>query len=228
MSRLTDEELAVVPLIGCGTGTYGDIDPGVRRLVFLLNGYSFETTDSGDGISKMGDPERAACAMDCPNVTILVRPPSRLIEEADRLFETLKKHGVLCAPVGGQAPCIQASYDPAIFHVDDLFGVISLFNVEDSMLTSDHQVVDPWVDAIEHAKVCTAHGTADPTGICDHVREMVAESRRVLGLKPSRTLAEEPHPFEADYMGRQAGPPEETCTICAKDPRNLIHTVKRG
>lgn len=38
--------------------------------------------------------------------------------------------------------------------------------------------------------------------------------------------ARKPHTFVADHAGRQAGPPEETCTICACDPRNSIHAVQ--
>lgn len=34
-------------------------------------------------------------------------------------------------------------------------------------------------------------------------------------------LAERPHPFV-----RLSGPPDETCTVCGKDPRNSIHQGK--
>jgi hypothetical protein len=89
---------------------YETIDPGVRRLVRWLNDRGFATCDSGDG-SKAPDME---CALDVPNVSIVVADKYDLISTADRLRQDLEDIGVMVLQMGpemGKPPSIQAGYD---------------------------------------------------------------------------------------------------------------------
>lgn len=92
------------------TINYSEIDPGVRRLVRWLNGLGYETTDSGDGVSK-GDTME--CAFDVPNVAIR-SCRATLLSDADSLRHDLLSVGGLPHPDPGDGKrAIQASYDPA-------------------------------------------------------------------------------------------------------------------
>lgn len=103
------------------------INPGVRKLVTLLNDHCFVTTDSGDG--KTHD---FPCDRPYAYVTIRVSSPSpgTLVLEAMRLRDVLRKHGVDVVPMNEEGnPCIQATFDPA-----DLTAMIDLQHVTDEML----------------------------------------------------------------------------------------------
>ena len=39
-----------------GDLNYAELDPGIRRVVAMLRHFGFETTDSGDGVTKFKDP----------------------------------------------------------------------------------------------------------------------------------------------------------------------------
>jgi len=112
---------------------YDEIDPGIRKVVRLLNSNNLRTTDSGDGVSKVGGPHEGCMLTDpvtgkgIPNVTMVVAP-SMLVEAADHLLALLTKHGVNVGPdeatvteLAGPQPegtaygdgvFIEASYDP--------------------------------------------------------------------------------------------------------------------
>jgi len=51
------------------TVDYSKLDPGIRVLVWFLQGEGFKTTDSGDGVSKEPDPE---CVYPAPHVHLHV------------------------------------------------------------------------------------------------------------------------------------------------------------
>lgn len=102
-----------------------EINPGVRRLVRLLNDNSFITSDSGDGLTNkptMGDE-----ALDYPHVMIPVEPRD-LVSEARRLKALLSEYGVIVPPTGMDEtePNICASFDPG-----DDSAIITLTNVSD-------------------------------------------------------------------------------------------------
>lgn len=99
--------------------TLQEIDPGVRRLVAFLNEHGFETTDSGDGVSKPADRRE----LDFPHVFMSTRPVD-LIDEASRLFSLLDQNGLTADP-----GTIEASYDVA-----DGSAIIALYSVDDAML----------------------------------------------------------------------------------------------
>jgi hypothetical protein len=107
------------------------LDPGIRKTVLWLRAYGFETTDSGDGVSKFADapagapaddnqppptidPLSAACAMPVPNVAITVKP-DQLISEARRLRALIAECGETLRPCGptDEGCQMQATYDPA-------------------------------------------------------------------------------------------------------------------
>ena len=79
---------------------YEAIDPGIRDTVRLLREHGFETTDSGDGVTKLGSGWSDTEAMPFPHVACHVTRDT-LFAEADRLAT------VLLIPWS-----IQASYDP--------------------------------------------------------------------------------------------------------------------
>lgn len=69
---------------------YEKLDPGIRKLVKLLRDNGFDTTDSGDGISKFTDfPD--SCAESMPNVYIQTTSDI-LLSECNRLVNLLKQH----------------------------------------------------------------------------------------------------------------------------------------
>jgi len=85
------------------------LDPGIRETVARLRLAGFETTDSGDGVSKPA----AGDIIPHPHV-VICSTPSTLIEEARRLRDFLQSQGILVAPLApdGAGVSIQASYDP--------------------------------------------------------------------------------------------------------------------
>lgn len=122
---------------------YDELDPGVRRLVRLLNDHGFDTCDSGDGKSKFGadgkplpgwesESDEFTWVLDVPHVAMMC-DPADLVTECDRLRDVLTGAGVELSQQDGhgKVPCIQGSYDPCY---PDRFGVIVVSGVDDSML----------------------------------------------------------------------------------------------
>lgn len=106
------------------------LDPGVRRLVTLLRERGFNTTDSGDGVSKPSD-ERS---MDVPHVAILCPSPSAAIGIVGRVVDVLRDAGVDFDPpcdCCGLAPrChVQMSWSP----LDDV-AIVMVTGVRDTDL----------------------------------------------------------------------------------------------
>lgn len=75
-----------------------ELDPGIRDIVILLRANGFDTTDSGDGVSKPANWYESGCAMPVPNVAATVRH-WEMIEEAERMVAIL-----------GDGWTVQASY----------------------------------------------------------------------------------------------------------------------
>lgn len=80
--------------------TLAEVDPGIRDLVRRLNEIGFETTDSGDGVSKPADWYISGEAMPYPNVAC-VTTPFWMVQEANLLAATL-----------GREWNVEASYNP--------------------------------------------------------------------------------------------------------------------
>lgn len=92
---------------------YDTLDPGIRSAVKFLHDNGFDTADSGDGETKVGEME---CALEFAHIVVPVDAPSMLISEAIRLRNLLEKNGYPVAPVGrgglDLGAEIQATYDP--------------------------------------------------------------------------------------------------------------------
>jgi hypothetical protein len=115
------------------------LDPGVRLTVAWLRDQGFETTDSGDGKTKLAEYPSISDAIqdglrDEPHVVIRVAP-DELIAESDRLESLLMKVGVRLEEqppdsyVAG--PHAQATYDPA-----NRIAFIDIVNLTDELLAA--------------------------------------------------------------------------------------------
>lgn len=67
---------------------YGELDPGIRDTVRLLRDAGFDTTDSGDGVSKPQDWYDSGEAMPFPHVAAAAAPEV-LLREAHRMQAVL-------------------------------------------------------------------------------------------------------------------------------------------
>lgn len=85
---------------------FDELDPGIAATVLKLRAAGFETTDSGDGISKFKLGIADETTIPFPHIAV---QSSRfgIIDDADRLHVFLKAHGL---HDGAQ---IEATYDPA-------------------------------------------------------------------------------------------------------------------
>ena len=100
------------------------LDPGIREVVKRLRAESFNTTDSGDGVSKVLDMD---CALDVPNVHMTFPSdftPKELYYETVRLMFVVKSWGIKVQPGN-----IQLTYCPLQEST-----ILSLFNVSDKDL----------------------------------------------------------------------------------------------
>ena len=89
---------------------YSEIDPGIRETVRWLRSHGFETTDSGDGISKFDGPNFMGCALEYPHVFMVLRNLETAFHEADRLHSILEKMGAFVQ--SAMPTYVQASYSP--------------------------------------------------------------------------------------------------------------------
>lgn len=116
---------------------YDELDPGIRETVRWLNDHGFETTDSGDGLSKFdaeGEPMKGweDCVMPFPHVVISV-DAIFLVRECDRLVRHLEAIGLSIGQQGlDDGIFIQGTYDPALPDK----GYILLGNLNDERLQS--------------------------------------------------------------------------------------------
>lgn len=109
------------------------LNPGIQKVVTLLNEHGFKTCDSGDG-----ETHEHAC--DRPYGYVVIQTSADiLVNESVRLMLLLRENGVLVEPIGLNADhpdgpigtCIQANYDP----VNGL-ALIDVQNIHDRMLKS--------------------------------------------------------------------------------------------
>lgn len=67
---------------------YKALDPGIRDVVRMLNAHGFETSDSGDGVSKPQDWYDLGEAIPFPHV-VAVTTASTMIDDAERMAAIL-------------------------------------------------------------------------------------------------------------------------------------------
>ena len=111
-----------------------DVDPGIRRTVAWLRSHGFNTTDSGDGVTKFRlakerGEEPMDCAIEIPHVHIPLKCAENGIATADRLMRVLRDQAGLVVNQGD----IQVVYDPAV-----RMSILSLYNVDDARLFGTH------------------------------------------------------------------------------------------
>lgn len=105
------------------------LDPGIRRVVELIQGAGFETTDSGDGQTKLANGWSADEALDYPHVFVETES-GEMAPAADGVRALLKRNGVdIQAANDDGAPYIQATYDPVTG-----VAIIAVVGVSDDML----------------------------------------------------------------------------------------------
>lgn len=125
---------------------YDELDPGIRETVRWLQSLGYDTTDSGDGVTKR--PADCACEWtpgnsDCswciesgiytcwlpmPNVAIVLDRESDGAAEADRLAMRLRARGIEL-DASGAGPRIEFTYSP-----NDGVKLLVLLNVDDNTL----------------------------------------------------------------------------------------------
>lgn len=109
-----------------GTVEYTELDPGIRKTVQALREMGFNTTDSGDGVSKgtQVDDMGMAEVLSIAHVHCRVAPADGLSESKRLAEELLSRCNYQAQP--GQ---IQLTYDPV-----DNIAVLSLLFVGDAEL----------------------------------------------------------------------------------------------
>lgn len=103
-------------------GSPEDLNPGIRKVVALLNEWGWTTVDSGDG--QTHDYE---CDRDVGYVVVSIPEEDHLREEADLIYKVLKERGVVMGP---DACHIQANYCPFDGH-----GLVDIHNIHDRDLS---------------------------------------------------------------------------------------------
>jgi len=108
-----------------------DLDPGIRYLVGLLRSWSYMTTDSGDGVTKLSlyaSPEEAFKdgVRDYPHVSCLGTE-----EDAKALLTLFEDIGVKAVPVGSVEPGVQIQFSADMFSG---IGVIDVMGLNDRSL----------------------------------------------------------------------------------------------
>ncbi|HVT63029.1 MAG TPA: hypothetical protein VHD33_06065 [Legionellaceae bacterium] len=104
----TVEEINMINNSGLEPINYDELDPGVRQLVKNLRSFYFETTDSGDGVTKY--PEDRVLG-DQAHIFIQVKDAYyNLTSDAHRLNGFMQAETYFCPEYAGWK--IEASYDP--------------------------------------------------------------------------------------------------------------------
>jgi len=116
-------------------GSYEDLDPGIRDVVAWLRSEGFNTTDSGDGVTKLQGDNPYEGALEIPHVFMAV-DNDKLFSEADRLLKVMEDKGIdltetVLLEGDQEAPAIniEATYFPTI-----KMATITLTGVNDEML----------------------------------------------------------------------------------------------
>ena len=108
-----------------------DLDPGIRYLVGLLQSWSYMTTDSGDGVTKLSlysSPEEALKdgVRDYPHVSCLGTE-----EDAKTLVTLFTDTGVKVVSIGSVEPGVQIQFSADMFSG---IGIIDVMGINDRSL----------------------------------------------------------------------------------------------
>ena len=111
---------------------YDELDPGIRRTVRWVRSLGLETTDSGDGVTKLGlGWGEGLEALAFPHV-IIDAPKLRCLHIGISLARKLVALGIEMGQIGGDKPWIQCDYDPFLCK-----GLVTLGGLNDAMLPPD-------------------------------------------------------------------------------------------
>ena len=71
---------------------YSALDPGIRETVRWLNDLGYNTSDSGDGVTKPA----VGRVFDFPHVVVVLQNKERIAHNADLIARALKQKGIEC------------------------------------------------------------------------------------------------------------------------------------
>ena len=108
---------------------YDQLDPGIRKVVRFARSLGIDTTDSGDGVTKLAAGWDPGEAMDFPHVWASFDDPHRAVTAASRLRRALRDKGVELQQNGLPGVTIEASFDPVTG-----ISVVMLNGLSDEML----------------------------------------------------------------------------------------------
>lgn len=106
------------------------LDPDIRHTVQWLREHGFQTTDSGDGVSKFQGGAPDTCALPFPHVAIVVSP-DQLQREADRLFYLIESSGIDVHATLADDPSIPVVNIEATYYPRESIAMILLTGVSD-------------------------------------------------------------------------------------------------
>jgi hypothetical protein len=108
---------------------FNEINPGIVKLVAMLQAHGFNTTDSGDGVTNVPLME---CVLETPHVFMKV-DPDKMIAESNRLYELMRDKANFDQDIEMIPPqptgAIEVSYSPI-----DKTAVIALLNLDDDFV----------------------------------------------------------------------------------------------
>jgi len=102
-----------------------ELNPGIVKVVELLNAHGFDTVDSGDG-----ETREYACDRVRGYVVVRLRDSQPLEASANKIAQLLTGRGVSLGPSPDQVH-VQANYSPI-----DGFRFVDIDGIHDRMLTS--------------------------------------------------------------------------------------------
>lgn len=111
-----------------------ELDPNIRKTVEILKSFGFETTDSGDGFSKFQTEEPMGCALDFPNIFMVVKPEN-MVSESHTLLDLIKLIGK--ESVLGKI-MIETNYSPI-----DETAILCLYYFSDDDLNEQYSTFAP-------------------------------------------------------------------------------------
>ncbi len=114
-----------------------DVDPGIARVVAWLRAAGFDTTDSGDGVTKLAQGFTVEDGvLETPHVHMMVEP-GRMVEESDRLAALVQALGI---PLTSEDWTAMVLVD-ATYHPLEKVAVLSLFGLGDALLPEGAPVI---------------------------------------------------------------------------------------
>lgn len=123
---------------------YEELDPGIRKTVRFLRAHGFDTTDSGDGVSKVnGNLDWESMGIiPFPHVNIWfpIKNVQEAINEINRLHDLLNKFGI---KLDGRFQNIELTYSPVRSDA-----TIFVVGIDDTMIPDYNNALDEELDRL--------------------------------------------------------------------------------